>query len=198
MKMMLPPPRAISAGRAALLARKAPVRFTASVVFHQVSSRSTTVPVGSLVAAQYIRTSRPPSSRTAASTSARASAAWVTSERRTSARPPPRSISAAVVLAPPSSTSAHTTAAPARANVIAVAWPMPWALPTTMATFPLRAASGMGTSRRLEVGHHVAGEQLQGAVRLLVGEIAEDEAADEVVDPGLGHVPLDLGPHRRR
>src|SRR6266516_155610 len=94
--------------------------------------------------------------------------------------------------------SAHTTAAPARAKVRAVARPMPLALPTTIATFPVIAASGMGTSVRLEVWHDLAGEQLERAVRLLVGEVAEDEAADEVVDAALGDVALELGADGRR
>src|SRR5882724_5414908 len=44
-------------------------------------------------------------------------------------------MSAAVVLAPGSSTSAHATRAPAAAKASAVARPMPFAAPTTMAIF---------------------------------------------------------------
>src|SRR6266850_2503530 len=49
--------------------------------------------------------------------------------------PPPASIWAAVVLAPGSSMSAHATRAPAAAKARAVARPMPFAAPTTMAVF---------------------------------------------------------------
>src|SRR5256885_1179933 len=44
-------------------------------------------------------------------------------------------MSVAVVLAPGSSTSAHATRAPAAAKASAVARPMPFAAPTTMAIF---------------------------------------------------------------
>src|SRR5207249_2825340 len=59
----------------------------------------------------------------------------VTSRCTGSAWPPPASTSAAVVFAPGSSTSAHATLAPAAAKASAVARPIPFAAPTTMAIF---------------------------------------------------------------
>src|SRR5262249_44683712 len=134
-RITLPPPRAIMAGIAAFTIKKAPVRLTRITRSHAASSISSTVAARSLSAAPYRSTSRPPKRSTVAATAARQLAPSVTSRGTGSAGAPPRSISAAVVFAPVSSTSAQVTAAPAAANASAVARPIPFAAPTTIATF---------------------------------------------------------------
>ena len=148
--MMLPPPRAIMAGIAALTIRNAPVRLIRITRSQAASSISSTVAVRSLSAAPYMRTSRPPKRWTVAATAARQLPPSVTSRCTGSAWPPPASISPAVVLAPGSSMSAHATQAPAAANASAVARPIPFAAPTTMAVFfsSVNAGSIIVASRR--------------------------------------------------
>src|SRR5262245_29101627 len=133
--MMLPPPRGIMAGIAALTIRNAPVRLMRSTRSQVASSSSRTVAARSLSAAPYMSTSRPPKRWTAAATAFLQLAPSVTSRCTGRAWPPPVSISPAVALAPGSSTSAHATRAPAAAKARAVARPIPLAAATTVATF---------------------------------------------------------------
>src|SRR6266566_4191698 len=135
MRITLPPPRVIIAGIAAFAIRKAPVRLIQITRSQAASSISSTVAALSLSAAPYIRTSRPPKRCTVSATAPRQLAPSVTSRCTGSAWPPPASTSAAVVFTPGSSTSAHATLAPAAAKASAVARPIPFAAPTTMATF---------------------------------------------------------------
>src|SRR5437667_3335746 len=135
MRITRPPPRVVIAGIAAFAIRKAPVRLIRITRSQAASSISSTVAALSLSAAPYIRTSRPPKRCTVAATAPRQLAPSVTSRCTGSAWPPPASISAAVVFAPGSSMSAHATLAPAAAKASAVARPIPFAAPTTMAIF---------------------------------------------------------------
>src|SRR5262245_22761694 len=140
--MMLPAPRAIIAGITALTVRNAPVRLIRTTRSHAASSISSTVAAWSLSAAPYISTSRPPKRSTVAATAARHEAVSVTSRFTATARPPPFSISAATAFAPGSSTSAQATLAPTAAKASAVARPMPFAAPTTIAVFLSRLNAG--------------------------------------------------------
>src|SRR5438445_192313 len=118
-------------------------------------------------AAPYIRTSRPPKRCTVAATAPRQLAPSVTSRCTGSAWPPPASTSAAVVFAPGSSTSAHATLAPAAAKASAVARPIPFAAPTTMATFfsSVNPESIITSSMRSQALPPALGPALQCTIR---------------------------------
>src|SRR5262245_41145967 len=106
--------------------------------FQAAGSSSTTVPVGSRMAAPLTRTRGAPCAAMAALTAPAMLASLVTSQRCAMAAPPALAMRAAVALAACSSISRQATLAPASAKAKAMARPMPSAAPTTMAGLPSR------------------------------------------------------------
>src|SRR5262245_13172686 len=106
--------------------------------FQSAGSSSTTVPVGSRMAAPLTRTRGAPCAAMAALTASAMLASLVTSQRYAMAAPLALAMRAAVALAAGSSISRQATLAPASAKAKAMARPMPSAAPTTMAGLPSR------------------------------------------------------------
>src|SRR5581483_11808821 len=124
--------------------------------------------------------STPPSRCTVSATAARQLAPSVTSRCTGMAWPPSRSMSAAVAFAPGSSTSAQATRAPAAANASAVARPIPFAAPTTMATFcSSENAASITALRRIEADDLVQAPKPDEERR--VGRELDDLALAEVL-----------------
>src|SRR5262245_14643661 len=215
--MMLPPrPDSYMRGRQALVVRKAPSRWMASIFFHSLngkSSRGCTICTPALLT----RMSITPNSATAAATPLFTAPSSVTSMAIASARGPARPISSAVLSACALSTSAMTTWAPSAANLAAISLPMPLAAPVTMAVFPSSLIGALLVSRSysdrhrwhalrhdelgLGVCHHVADANagcglLQHGAGIREGD--DGELGDEQIDPARGRErqgasPQDLG-----
>ena len=125
-----PPPRSISGGIAALASRNAPVRFTSSVRCQRSSSTSAAAPPNPRPAFA-TTTSSPPNASTAVATAARTCPSSAVSPA--TARPP---VSAATSSSGSGRRPVTTTFAPSRANMRAVAAPIPVPPPLTIATLP--------------------------------------------------------------
>src|SRR5437764_7412600 len=130
------------------------------------------------------RMSRRPKRPTVSEIAARIASPSDTSTARAMPLPPRASISATTAAAPAVSTSTTATAAPAAAMANAVARPMPFAAPVTIATRPPSCASGRsgnGSPARSGVDDDV--ERL-GAVLLDVCDAHPLEAGGEAHLPG--------------
>src|SRR5262245_1825355 len=135
MWMMEPPPARTMCGIAQRLMRKAPPRLVAKTLFQAARSRSSTVAVGSLMAAPFRRMSMRPKALAARSTADLVSDSEETSQAMARAPcPASRAVSSAFLRL----MSRHATLAPARAKVMEMARQMPPPAPVTIAALPLR------------------------------------------------------------
>src|SRR5688572_12940248 len=164
--MIEPPPAAAMCGTAQRLMRKAPPTLTANTRVQVARSTSRTVPPGSLTAAAFTSTCKPPRALTACSTACRVSDSEATSQR--SAR------KSAFSWTLPRSRSRQATFAPADAKACAIARPMPAPAPVTIAVLSLREFTGQVETLA------------RGAVA--VGEQAPDGAIGFFRDPLGGRV----------
>ncbi len=135
--MITPPPAFSITGMAYLLIKKIDLTLTAITRSHSSSVVSNTV-ARRIIPALLNRMSSPSNSSTVSRTARRQSAAWLTSQRIKMACPPSSLIVWTTLSPPTSSRSAMATAAPSRANRVAVARPIPDAPPVISARFPAK------------------------------------------------------------
>src|SRR5205085_12510076 len=156
MLMIAPPPSTTISGITCFIVRNALFRLTLSTRSQDCSDSSTTPPT-SAMPTLLSSTSMRPKAATQAFTIASTSSFLVTSARNGSASPPSPVMMLAVSSAALRLTSTQNTFAPSRANVTAVALPLPQPgpiepAPTTIATlFLRRSGTGLLPSFRVEL-----------------------------------------------
>src|SRR5262245_61770439 len=121
--------------------RNALLRLTAMIRCHQAASASRKWRSVAVRLALLISTSSVPKRASVASNSASTCASSETSAMTGSALPPRRSIDCATSVAAAASTSFTTTCAPSAPERSAIARPIPWAAPVTIATFCVRVCA---------------------------------------------------------
>ena len=125
----------VMAGRTALVQWNVPFRLTSSTAFQSSSFMRSSRP-SRVMPALFTRMSMRPSSVSNRSAIAATSAHSATFALMTSARRPCDNTARAVSSARVTSRSTTATSAPSRAKASAMARPIPWAAPVTIATFP--------------------------------------------------------------
>src|SRR5579859_3711350 len=161
---MLPPrPARYMCGRQALVVRKAPSRWIASIFFHSAKGNAS---IGWTIwmPALLTRMSTPPNSATTAAIPSLTAFSLLTSIATPIAAPLALRISPAVASAASSLRSAIATLAPSRAKRMAISLPMPLAAPVMMATLSL---SFMLRSYRVDDARHAPAGCGYGATLLL-------------------------------